>query len=146
MLVPFEKRLKDIALKIKEITYKLGLIADYDVEIGAASVGDDVWHYRKKASGYAECWAWVNRSCSGWAAWGYNYYANVAAINYPFEFEEIPIQTIDVTTGAGSYWNVNYMNTVTNTSTLQMTRNNSNPGTLPCRVHIQLYGKLISKE
>lgn len=52
MLVPFDEKLKDIALKIKDIAYKLGLIADYVVERGTGSG----WTWEKWTSGKAEAW------------------------------------------------------------------------------------------
>lgn len=47
MLVPFDEKLKDIALKIKDIAYKLGLIADYIIEEGVSGK----WRYEKFKSG-----------------------------------------------------------------------------------------------
>ena len=42
----------DVIQLLKQILYKLGLIADYVVEQGT----DGIWTYRKWNSGVAECW------------------------------------------------------------------------------------------
>jgi len=47
--------LTSLALKIKDIAYRLGLIADYTVEWGAPGENSK-WHYRKWNSGYVELW------------------------------------------------------------------------------------------
>ena len=48
MLVPFDEKLKDIALKIKDIAYKFGSIADYIVEEGESTTSNGgnitTWH------------------------------------------------------------------------------------------------------
>lgn len=44
--------LKSLTIKVKDIAYKLGLIADFVVEQGIS----DIWTYKKWNSGIAECW------------------------------------------------------------------------------------------
>lgn len=44
---------------LKDICLKLGLIADYVVELGQEDLNNEgkyIWKYRKWASGLAECW------------------------------------------------------------------------------------------
>ena len=52
----------DVIQLLKQILYKLGLIADYVVEQGTSGE----WTYRKWASGIAECWGyWFATNASG---------------------------------------------------------------------------------
>jgi len=46
------EKLKSFGQRIKALEYKLGLIADYTVEVGQSGI----WTYEKKASGIAKCW------------------------------------------------------------------------------------------
>ena len=71
--------IKRLALFIKNIAYRLGLIADYVVEQGTSGN----WTYRKWNSGVAECWARTPVSLNVNIAWGGVYYGVVSAIAFP---------------------------------------------------------------
>lgn len=88
MLVSFDEKLKDIALKIKDIAYKLGLIADYVVEYDT----EGIWTCRKWASGKAECWGrWSGVVSSYVGPYGSAFYGfNIRNIVFPFTFAELP--------------------------------------------------------
>lgn len=74
MLVPFNEKLKDIALKIKDIAYKLGLIADYIVETKTSGN----WKYEKWNSGkyvaWNTGWKYATGTSAGSSTLGYDYY------------------------------------------------------------------------
>ena len=53
--------LKKVALKVQEILYKLGLIADYAVEAGT----NGIWTYKKYNSGLAKCWGTTESVATG---------------------------------------------------------------------------------
>lgn len=73
MLVSFNEKLKDIALKIKDIAYKLGLIADYIVETKTSGN----WKYEKWNSGKYVAWTTGHKTATGSSAGsstiGYDY-------------------------------------------------------------------------
>lgn len=99
MLVPFDEKLKDIALKIKDIAYKLGLIADYVVEHGT----DGIWTYRKWASGIAECWGEQVENNGSFSAWGYLYAHDIPSVNFPSGlFEKVIIETAQAKQSGGN--------------------------------------------
>lgn len=138
MLVSFDEKLKDIALKIKDIAYSFGLIADYVVETGTSGI----WTYQKWASGIAHCFGWRNVRATTWAAWGYTYVSEiVSTVAYPFAFIEEPEETLTINSDAGSGWPVTYENTKTHTSGLQIGRNNSNPGTVAFDINYDVWGR-----
>ena len=128
--------LKDILIKVKELAYSLGLIADYVIEIGII----DGWIYRKWNSGLAECWRLYSCSVSKWSVWGNLYYAEIPSISYPLEFIEVPVQKVTFTTPAGSGWDCNCNNDVKSTGLMQIMRNNSSGNSLSVRVHITVVG------
>lgn len=67
---------------------------DAVVEVGTSGI----WTYRKWASGIAECWG--NHVCTGvtcTSEWGSSFVSGYFALsNYPFEFIEVPTQTISL--------------------------------------------------
>lgn len=95
MLVNFDEKLKDIALKIKDIAYKLGLIADYIVEedIVTTKYGTltTTWHYKKYNSGFVELVGHRTGSfvAGNFAAWGSLYTAPISGANFPFALKTL---------------------------------------------------------
>lgn len=82
---------KSVAQCLKDISYKLGLIADYVVETG--EIGN--WTYQKLNSGIAKCWCrkdFGNVAMTGVS--GNVYYKFLGGVDFPFTFTETP--TIDV--------------------------------------------------
>lgn len=77
-----------LATFIKQIAYKLGLIADYVVEQGTISG----WKYRKWNSGLAECWNLITWSSGNWVAWGNLFYSELYSPRtaFPFTFTKVP--------------------------------------------------------
>lgn len=113
MLVPFDEKLKDIALKIKDIAYSFGLIADYVVERG----GNDVCSYEKWASGHAVLYGIIyvpNMSLSGLNQYYYS-------VTFPFTL--LTVKSAADTTM--STYDVNYHGTV-NTSIRKLDLTNAN--------------------
>lgn len=94
MLVPFDEKLKDIALKIKDIAYNFGLIADYVVEEDTipTKVGrGGYWKYRKWNSGEVDCWyrqTWADYTLHCNTAYGYVYISSRMHIDLPFSIYE----------------------------------------------------------
>ena len=71
---------KSVIQCLKDIAYKLGLIADYVIETGTSGI----WTYRKWNSGIAECWGTYTKTGPITSAWG-NLYAlqlNTTRINF----------------------------------------------------------------
>lgn len=70
--------LKSLTIKVKDIAYKLGLIADYVVEQGTSGV----WTYRKWNSGQFEVWTserqFATGVASGSSTMGYDYYIHIS--------------------------------------------------------------------
>lgn len=66
--------------------------------------GNGTWHYRKWASGIAECWGRFSRTnvpSTDFNAWGTMYVTKAVSstndrISYPFTFIETPIETVRV--------------------------------------------------
>ena len=74
--------------------------SDAVIEVGTK----DNWTYRKWASGIAECWC--KHTCFGvttTSSWGSMYESSGHTLSeYPFEFAEVPTQTMNVTATGGS--------------------------------------------
>ena len=66
----------NIVKEVKSLEYSLGLIRDYVVEQGT----DDIWTYRKWASGVAECWGRFISNVT-WNKWG-NVYQGTPSPQY----------------------------------------------------------------
>lgn len=75
---------KNLAKKVKELEYKLGLIADYVVEIGTSGI----WTYEKWESGKAVCWGLDTRQHAITQSWGGVFYEsnNAYFLTYPSNF------------------------------------------------------------
>lgn len=73
--------------------------ADYIIEQGS----DDMWTWRKYASGVAECWGIIQHNITGFGSWGGGYVSNepTTPVSYPFEFAEIPTEVVNIS-DAGS--------------------------------------------
>ena len=86
-----------LILILKEICYKLNLVADYVVEQGTSGI----WTYRKWNSGIAECWfqsaSWTGVATTA-VMGGYWTYASVTL---PFNFVSAPAGVADAVTGTG---------------------------------------------
>ena len=93
--------LNSITLKVKDLLYQMGLIADYVVEQGS----DDTWTYRKWNSGIAECWCKQSYTTTITTASGDLYRsAALTAPDYPTDlFTEIPIINMN-SHGASGYF------------------------------------------
>ena len=95
MLVPFDEKLKEIALKIKDIAYKLGLIADYIVETDTTTTTNGsmvtTWYYEKKNNGFARLVGYRMSSLvtGNFKAWGSLYYAEFSGAYFPFELTDV---------------------------------------------------------
>lgn len=66
MQIQLQEVLQRVLNKIKDLYYRLGLIADYPVEVGTSGV----WEYEKWASGKATCRALFSTNVTKWTAWG----------------------------------------------------------------------------
>lgn len=64
---------------LKEICYRLNLIADYVVEQGISGN----WTYRKWNSGVSECWGRHSVTLNVNISWGGTYYGVASAIAFP---------------------------------------------------------------
>ena len=74
-----------LANKVKDIAYKIGLIADYVTEYGTSGV----WSYRKYKSGYCECWTPITQvltSTNAVSALMGGYYGYIE-LRLPFTFD-----------------------------------------------------------
>ncbi|MDO5415230.1 MAG: hypothetical protein Q4F78_07170 [Bacillota bacterium] len=91
MLVPFDEKLKDIALKIKDIVYKLGLIADYIVEENTVVLDDTTWYYKKMNSGFVEMKGYRDTivSSGNFTAWGSLYLCAINSRDFPFTLTKL---------------------------------------------------------
>lgn len=91
---------------------KIGMIADYVVEIGADVVGTTTWHWVKYASGRCELTG--NRegtfTSAEWGASGANtYYANAAGAGFPFELVELYSSDMTAWNSSGyMVWTLSY--------------------------------------
>lgn len=114
---------KSVIQCLKDIAYKLGLIADYVVETGTSGI----WTYRKWASGIAECWGNTTYTqSSNFGTWGYSFVSNVISPQaYPFTFVEKPNEIIYVSSPSGSGWSLPYNGTASNSGALQVVRSAS---------------------
>lgn len=80
----------DVIQLLKQILYKLGLIADYVVEQGTSGE----WTYRKWNSGVAECWGIANPTSSASGTEGGLYFQSVYADFPSGLFVSAPIVTV----------------------------------------------------
>lgn len=138
---------KSVIQCLKDIAYKLGLIADYVVETGTSGI----WTYRKWNSGIAECWGTYIKTGPITAAWG-NLYAlqlNTTHINYPFTFIERPKEYANVHPSRNACWvydeaDGNGINTTTASGCYSVAR--PTPATTSNTVHLDLYVKGLWKQ
>ena len=92
---------KNIAQKVKDTEYKLGLIADYVVETGTSGI----WTYEKWKSGKAVCWGKQTSTLVNGQIWASPIYsAQPERPNYPFTFLEPPTETAIVTNSTNACW------------------------------------------
>lgn len=77
-------------------------LADFVIEQGT----QDIWTYRKWASGVAECFGRSSIETEFTNTWGQNYVSNerTPLINYPFTFVERPIETAQLTFDRYAVW------------------------------------------
>ena len=94
---------------MKNILYKLGLIADYIVERGTSGI----WTYRKLASGDAECWGTTSKVANINIAQGNIYTSQELTEAFPstlftdIKAVEVSKGSYDSNTGIfGSAWNL----------------------------------------
>lgn len=93
--------LTSIKDRLKDIAYKLGLIADYVVEEDTSGI----WTYRKWNSGIAECWGrFQSGSISVSITWGSLKYNSIPAMDFPLTFVDIP--NVNVTLENSNLWAV----------------------------------------
>lgn len=89
---------------LKEICYRLNLIADYVVERGTSGI----WTYRKWNSGIAECWGnseyYTTQVTSAWGSVYSSASNSKGNTLYPFEFIEIPVLTVGIYKSSHSCW------------------------------------------
>ena len=88
---------------------------DYVIEQGA--LGD--WTYRKWASGVAECWAKFEGEVvvnNLWAGQSVLRYGLIGSFNYPFEFIEKPVVSVDL--DAQDSWGNKYPSTTIETGNI----------------------------
>lgn len=79
--------LKPLILKIKDISYNLGLIDDFVIEQGT----DGIWTYRKWNSGIAECWGTPYSETLTMAASGNIYRSEPATFSIPVFLKSVEI-------------------------------------------------------
>lgn len=86
---------------MKNILYKLGLIADYVVETGTSGI----WTYEKWESGKAVCWGRQQSTITSGQIWVTPIYsAQITCPNYPFAFLTVPTETASVVDSTNAAW------------------------------------------
>lgn len=116
---------------------------DAVVEVGTSGM----WTYRKWASGIAECWC--NHTCTDvkvTSSWGSLYESSGYALcDYPFEFAEVPTQTINVIkTGGSAFFIYQYDdsgNTTSSAGTVYFYRPTSSTSGQDVVLSIQVIGR-----
>lgn len=91
---------KSVIQCLRDIAYKLGLIADYVVETGT----DGIWTYRKWASGIAECWGGGSLTNGTYATTWNGMQAISVSIPLPFAIKNGVMQ-LGLKAGSGYGWN-----------------------------------------
>lgn len=113
--------LKSLIIKVKDITYKLGLISDYVVEWGTSGI----WIYRKWNSGIAECWRyafWEQVPYAGTYLDEYQYL--IGDVYFPFAFIDAPVANVTGKAGTG-YGSVTFAATTKTYITIYVSSNQS---------------------
>ena len=89
----------------------LGTVADFPVEVGTSGI----WTYRKWNSGIAECWGTNQVSVTLSSSWNAVYYATIAEVSFPFEFDGVPDCQVTAVINNASWLACNYRATTTAT-------------------------------
>ena len=125
--------------RIKELEYKLGLIADYVVETGT----DGIWTYEKRESGKATCWGTFTHTVTTWNTWGNLFEGHPSFYKtYPSGlFVEAP-QLIPSTSNIACSGVEVYMNgSETRTPNCYLIRPTTLQSSVLCTVHLEAIGK-----
>lgn len=129
---------------LKNIMYKLGLIADYVTERGSSGI----WTYEKWRSGKAVCWgrATTTLANSG-EVWSNPLYAylNTARPNYPFTFLEPPSEVAQIVGSVNAMWlykQSSENNTATQTAHYALIKISSFTANTTAEIAYQVIGKI----
>lgn len=126
------EKLKSFGQRIKALEYKLGLIADYTVEVGQTGI----WTYVKKASGIYEAWGNTSVSVAMTNAIQNTYYGNNAVYISDLGFTEIKAANV---TGqaSGAYFGTKIEFYNTNQLHLSSRASASNTSTINFSINIK---------
>lgn len=91
MQIQLQEVLQRVLNKIKDLYYRLGLIADYIVEENTVVLNDTTWYYKKMSSGFVEMKGYreITVVNGNFTAWGSLYICAITSRDFPFTLTKL---------------------------------------------------------